>query len=266
MEVAFVPQLRDLMANPERHPSKVGRPDREVRASVFVDRRALLRAWQERVRNPSLTVLLALQVFLLFFALPLHVAGLAVAERVGQWLLLVVLTLVVILSHRGVAIAVILLGLAATGASLALGREWSPATASVLDRGGMILVFSALTWVVAHAVYAPGRITSHLLQGAVVVYLSVAMIFATAFGLIWELIPDAFANLPAEQPGPHELATMLYFSLTTLTTTGYGDIVPVNPFARSLANLEAVLGQFYIAITIARLVTMEVEDRHRGRG
>jgi voltage-gated potassium channel Kch len=45
--------------------------------------------------------------------------------------------------------------------------------------------------------------------------------------------------------GPEEVATMLYFSLTTLTTTGYGDIVPVDPFARSLANLESVLGNSF---------------------
>jgi len=46
-------------------------------------------------------------------------------------------------------------------------------------------------------------------------------------------------------------------------TTGYGDIVPVDPFARSLANLEPVLGQFFLAITVTRLVTMELEDRRR---
>jgi voltage-gated potassium channel Kch len=56
---------------------------------------------------------------------------------------------------------------------------------------------------------------------------------------------------------------MLYFSLTTLTTTGYGDIVPVDPFARSLANLESLIGQFYLAITVARLVTLEMEHRSR---
>ena len=56
---------------------------------------------------------------------------------------------------------------------------------------------------------------------------------------------------------------MLYFSLTTLTTTGYGDIVAVDPFARSLANFESVLGPFYLAITVARLVTMELADRRR---
>jgi len=116
---------------------------------------------------------------------------------------------------------------------------------------------------VAHAVYAPGRITLRRLQGAVVVYLNLGMIFAAAFSLIWDLSPTAFASLPAPSGGPDELATMLYFSLTSLTTTGYGDLVPVNPFARSLANLESIVGQFYLAITVARLVTLELEDRRR---
>jgi Ion channel len=69
------------------------------------------------------------------------------------------------------------------------------------------------------------------------------------------------ANLPPAAPGPNEFATMLYFSLATLTTTGYGEIVPVNQFARSLANLEPVIRPFYLAITVARLVTLELEDR-----
>jgi hypothetical protein len=132
----------------------------------------------------------------------------------------------------------------------------------VLHRGGNILIFSALVWIVAYAVYAPGRITFHRLQAAVVLYLSLATIFASAYELIWELNPDAFANVHA-RGHLEETATMLYFSLTTLTTTGYGDIVAVDPFARSLANLEAVLGQFYLTITVARLVTLELQDRKR---
>jgi hypothetical protein len=55
----------------------------------------------------------------------------------------------------------------------------------------------------------------------------------------------------AKVDGPQETGVMLYFSLTTLTTTGYGDIVAVDPFARSLANLKAMIGQFYLAITVA---------------
>jgi len=96
-----------------------------------------------------------------------------------------------------------------------------------------------------------------------VVYLNLATIFAAVFTLIWELSPTAFANFAPPTDDLGEMATMLYFSLTTLTTTGYGDIVPVDPFARSLANLESVLGQFYLAITVARLVTLELEGRRR---
>lgn len=94
-------------------------------------------------------------------------------------------------------------------------------------------------------------------------YLSLAAIFASAFGLIWELNPAGFAGPLALTRGPGENATMMYFNLTPLTTTGYGDITPVDPFARSLANLEAVLNQFFPAITGARLVTLELQDRRR---
>src|SRR5262249_2468965 len=156
------------------------------------------------------------------------------------WLvLLLALTFVVVLSRRGFAIVTILLGLAAVAVSglypgerffsaFALGRQWSSLTASLLNHGGFILPFSPLTWVVASALYSPGRVPIRRLQGAVVVYLSLATIFANAFSVVWELIPGAYSNLPSAAPGPSEFATMFYFSLATLTTTGYGDIVPLN--------------------------------------
>ena len=54
-----------------------------------------------------------------------------------------------------------------------------------------------------------------------------------------------------------------YFSFVTLTSVGYGDIVPVHPHARSLANVEAIIGQLYPATLLARLVTLEIADRRR---
>jgi hypothetical protein len=222
-------------------------------------------AWQDRIRDPSLTVLLVLELCAIFLTAPLAAKGLPIARAINDALLLAMLAMVVTLSRRWGAIILILLGAAAIAASLIVSGEWSPVSATVLRRGGDILVFSALTWVVAHAVYAPGRITLQRLQGAGVLYLNFAMIFASVYGLIWELSPGAFANLPARAGGQEEIAIMLYFSLTTLTTTGYGDIVVVDPLARSLANLEAVIGQFYLAITVARLVTLELEDRRQRR-
>jgi hypothetical protein len=227
-------------------------------AAVFDDRRKSIHDWRDRVRDPSLTVLLVTELCLVFVAAPLAARGLPVARPIVETLALAVLALVVVLSQRRGAIVTIVLGLVATFASRLLGPGWPPIAASFLRHGGNIVTFSALTWVVLHAVYAPGRITFHRLQGAAVLYLNVAVICASAFSLIWAVSPTALA---APTGAPDEFATMLYFSLTTLTTTGYGDIVPVDPFARSLANLESVIGQFYLAITVARLVTLEIEHR-----
>ena len=208
-----------------------------------------------------LTVLLVLEMCAIFLAAPLAAKGLPIAQAVANTLVLAVLMIVVLLSQKWGAIFLILLGLAVTAASYLRSEEWPPISMEIFRRGGNILVFSALTWVVAHAVYAPGRITFHRLQGAIVIYLSLATIFAAAYSLIWELNPGAFANLVAPAGESEEVGNMLYFSLTTLTTTGYGDIVAVDPFARSLANLESAIGVFYITITVARLVTLELEDR-----
>ena len=227
------------------------------------DTRRSVGPWQDRIRDPRLTVLLVLELCTIFLAAPLAAKGLPIARAVGDTLVLAALVIVVMLSHRWGAVILILLGLAAIAASFLPNGAWAPVSAIVLRRGGDILAFSTLTWAVAHAVYAPGRITSHRLQGAVVLYLTVATIFASAFGLIWELSPGAFVNVVAPVGGAEEVGTMLYFSLTTLTTTGYGDIVAVDPFARSLANLESVLGQFFLAITVTRLVTLELADRRR---
>lgn len=220
-------------------------------------------AWREQIINPSLTALLALELCAIFLAAPLAAKGLPIARPVADALVLAVLVIVVVLSQRWGAITLILLGLAAIGVGFLPGGGLSRLSIAVLRRCGDILAFSGLIWVVGHVVYAPGRITFHRLQAAVMLYLTVAMIFASAYGLIWELNPAAFGNLVAPVGGPEEVANMMYFSLTTLTSTGYGDIVAVDPFARSLANLEAIIAQFYLAMTIARLVTLHLEDRPR---
>ena len=219
------------------------------------------RTWQEWIRDPSLSLLLALQIAIIFLSAPLAAKGLPLAEAVLHVLTWALVAIIVLLSHRWgaiVSIAIALILIAVNSAPMVR----LPVIASVLGDIGSILGFGAVTWVVAHAVFAPGRITHQRVQGAVVVYLNAALIFASAYRLIWELSPTAFNHsLASGRPG--EFGTFLYFSLTTLTTTGYGDITPVDPFARSLANLEAVIGQFYLAITVARLVALEMADRHR---
>jgi hypothetical protein len=167
-------------------------PSRGRARVVLGDRRTSFRAWQDRIRDPSLTGLLVLELCLVFLAAPLAAKGLPMARSVVEALLLAMVAIVVLLSHRPGAILAIALGLLATLAS----RLFGPAAASALFHGGRMLALSAATWVVAHAVFAPGRITFRRLQGAAVVYLNFAVIFASAFGLIWENSPEAYAGLP----------------------------------------------------------------------
>jgi hypothetical protein len=73
------------------------------------------------------------------------------------------------------------------------------------------------------------------------------------------LHPGVFAgNIDANVP-----QTWIYYSFVTLTTTGYGDVTPVHPVARSLAIAEALTGQLYLAITLARLVALYVGPRRQ---
>ncbi|MBV8397636.1 MAG: two pore domain potassium channel family protein [Acetobacteraceae bacterium] len=111
--------------------------------------------------------------------------------------------------------------------------------------------------------FAPGRISFYRIQGAFVLYLNLAVWFSVLFRLIAELQPGAFVGFPSDTQGAEFESVLLYFSFTTITSTGFGDIIPVNPFARSLTNLEAVTGQLYAATVLARIVTLELEHRRR---
>ena len=89
---------------------------------VLDDQRKRLRAWQERVRDPSLTVLLFLELCTIFLAAPLAARGLPIAPAGADTLVLLVVLIVVALSHRRGAILSIFLGLAATGRASSSGR------------------------------------------------------------------------------------------------------------------------------------------------
>ena len=68
------------------------------------------------------------------------------------------------------------------------------------------------------------------------------------------------------QYGEQKARVFYYFSVTTLTTAGFGDITAVNPFARTLVMMEALIGQLYTAILIARLVSLHVETKREKKG
>jgi hypothetical protein len=120
-----------------------------------------------------------------------------------------------------------------------------------------------LSIVVARAVFARGKITFHRVIGAVLLYLNIGLIFVALFCFVALSEPNAFGGLPPLQDNLAVAGNLIYFSFVTLTSVGYGDIVPLHPFARGFANVEAIIGQLYPATLLARLVTLELEHRHR---
>lgn len=105
-----------------------------------------------------------------------------------------------------------------------------------------------------------GPVTIHHIVGAVAVYLLIGLAFGEAARVIDALEPQAY-SIPAA--GSDDRIDLFYFSFVTLTTVGYGDLTPVHPMARSLAVHEALIGQLFPAILIARLVSQELMSRSR---
>jgi hypothetical protein len=101
-----------------------------------------------------------------------------------------------------------------------------------------------------------GRVTANHLLGAICVYLLLGVLWGLAYAGIYAIDPDAFRA--SDATSRIDLDAFLYFSFVTLTTTGYGDIVPVERLVRTFAYLEGMAGQLYVAILVATLVSRYV--------
>jgi len=133
--------------------------------------------------------------------------------------------------------------------------SWGEALSIVL-----LGVFVALVLV---QVFREGPITGYRIQGAILVYLLMGLMWSAAYELVLRLAPGSFSfaqGAPTKDVADYRL---VYYSYITLTTIGYGDITPVHPIARSLAMAEGLTGQLYPAILIARLVSLRIETRKR---
>jgi len=96
------------------------------------------------------------------------------------------------------------------------------------------------------------------IMGALCVYILIGVIFSFVYEITYIFDPNSIdlGTEFAASVDPQQFWVFTYFSFVTLTTLGYGDVLPVAPFARSMATLEAVLGPLYLAILIARLVSL----------
>lgn len=137
-----------------------------------------------------------------------------------------------------------------------LAFQWPSAGLETWNAATEAIVLVLLAIVVLLTVLRAGTITRRQIQGAIAAYLLLGLAWAAAYS--WMALHDPSAFNGASAGGSHQWT---YYSLVTLTTMGYGDITPVHPAARSLAVAEALTGQLYVGIMIARLVSLELQGR-----
>lgn len=130
-----------------------------------------------------------------------------------------------------------------------------------------VIFLGFLVWRILKDVFSGSRISSEQIFGSVCAYLLIGFLFASIYGFVYLVDNDAFAitetlqhRLGAES-AEQGSSVFTYFSFVTMSTLGYGDIAPVSPAARSLAWTQAVLGQLYLAITIAALVGIHIAGK-----
>ncbi len=140
------------------------------------------------------------------------------------------------------------------------GLTW----AVLLTYIALIPYLMMLVWILARFLAIVKVITRDVLYAAVAMYLLLGAVFVPLYGLLDMLIPNSFHD--GSTAGiPVQWQQLVYFSYTTLTSTGYGDIQPLSWWARSLANLEMITGVLFITIIMARLVALYSSERDRAK-
>ncbi|MCR9094187.1 MAG: potassium channel family protein [bacterium] len=203
-------------------------------------------------------------LILLLVALPLVQIATGRSAGFPPMLALVMVAAVVVNSHqRGIFLVAIGLGGAAiVGLGLA---EYTDATTVRVISGLIALALLGLTTLVMlNGLIQADQVSRDTIVGGICVYLLVGLCFAVAFILLAQLDPDAFTSgappIPMEDRSRHA-TQLLYFSFVTLTTLGYGDIAPRSDLAQMFAVSEALIGQLYLTIFVARLVALYVGRR-----
>ncbi len=198
---------------------------------------------------------------MLFVMPPLVTSGLVAVVVFDIVFGLVLVSGVAALSHRrGTTILASLVAALAIGTRLATFLTPSVAVARVAMWLALVSLL-VLTVLTLAQVFRAGPITTHRILGSIAAYLLIGLTWMVAYQLVLTSLPEAF-HFPETE---NRALALLYFSFVSLTTVGYGDITAVAPVARSLAAGEALVGQLFPAILIARLVSMEISGRERHR-
>jgi voltage-gated potassium channel Kch len=141
---------------------------------------------------------------------------------------------------------------------------WPSDRLTVVSLASSVTFLSVLAVMVLVHVFSEGEVNFHRIRGGIAVYLIIGTVLANAYYMIELLDPASFTSAI---PGVVQFTRweFMYFSFVTLTTLGYGDVLPVSQTAQSLTMAEGLIGQLLPVVLIARLVSLEIEHRRQRR-
>jgi hypothetical protein len=150
---------------------------------------------RERWSDPLLTMLTVLLILMLFVFAPLQAVGIKVFQVLSFASALVLIAGVFFMSGSPMVVVVLVAAFTMAGTA-AVSRLTAPSIFDVyLFAGALLLMGFTLVYVVARAVFSPGRVSYHRIIGAILVYLSVAVTFAALFTIVGMLVPHAFSGM-----------------------------------------------------------------------
>lgn len=135
---------------------------------------------------------------------------------------------------------------------------WGGVELEIIAAASTVIWTALVIVIVLGKLFQAHGVTTGAITKAVVTYLLIAIAFAYLYELLQLSQPGSFSGIPLGAGSGPLGDALLYFSLVSLTTVGYGDIVPVSSLARPVAALEGAVGTIYIAVIIARLVALHV--------
>lgn len=178
---------------------------------------------------------------------------------VGVYLVLTGSSIYLVSSDRRLLIGAVLLAvvIAVTGGITIASDFTAPLWIQLSWNAALFMQLVLIVTLLVMFIIQSETVTREVLFAAIAIYFIVAGIFSLMYGTIENLAPGAFVSSSGAEITWQRLT---YFSLVTISTLGYGDIVPVAPAAQSLSALEASLGTLYIAILIGRFVSLYQHD------
>ncbi len=207
-------------------------------------------------RDVGLSGLLAALVLVVFVLRPLVDLGLAGRRLIELGIAIVALLAMWTVWGGRARMMAVGLAVGISEAMRALYWLWDAPRLAPWVALSSAITIGILMLLVLGMVFRASAVTGRQIQGAVAVYLLFALAWAQLYESVEAFAPGAFIFPQGHTAESGLFSPLLYFSFITLTTLGYGDILPAHPAARSLAMIEALVGQLYPAILLARLVSL----------